>query len=471
MNTSSSSAFPVKKIAFSQKIFWGLGGLTAAMVNAVMILALPIYSVGYGVSATWMGLALAVPRLWDAISDPLIGYWSDETRSRWGRRRPFIFAGAIFTGIFFWIIWIPPAGWPQAGLFTWFLGMSLLFFTAFTVWNIPWTALGLELSPDPQERTTVQVYRTAFASLASFLAPAALPLAFAWGRGDETRGIVWVGLILGLILAGCALPGIFCRERFQAATKPAGNLWRSASIAFRNRPFALLCGYTTLYTGGILAVQQMSYYINIFHVFGDLPFQAAKEAASMKLFWNGMTGAVTGLVFLPLLTPMTARLGKRKTLLLGAALVALATASTWFLFTPLNPWLQVIMFLLFAPGSAIVWCVIPSMIADLCDLDELQTGERREGMYSAIWNWLLKLGAALAMAISGMLINFAGIVDGAGEQTAGAVLNIRLLFAFTPFICILCGIACVRLYRVTEREIEEARVQLMRREPQHETAT
>ena len=471
MNPHASPPSRVQHIALSQKLFWGVGGLTAAMVNAVMILAMPIYSVGYGVSATLIGLALAAPRLWDAISDPLVGYWSDETRSRWGRRRPFIFVGSILTGLFFWLVWMPPAGWSHSGLLAWFLGMSLLFFTAFTVWNIPWTALGLELSPDPKERTSVQVYRSAFAAFAAFLAPAALPLAFSWGGGDETKGIVWVGLLFGLILTLCALPGIFCRERFQASVKPAGSLWRSAAIAFRNRPFALLCGYTTLYTAGILAVQQMSYYINIYHVFGALPFQEAKEASGMMLFWAGIVGVVAGLVFLPLISPVAARIGKRKTLLWGASLVVLAKASCWFLYTPSNPWLQLIAALLFAPGSAIVWCVIPSMIADLCDLDELQTGERREGMYSALWNWLLKLGAALAMAVSGALINFAGIIDGTGDQTAGAVFNIRLLFAFMPVLCIIVGIVCLWLYPVTERDAEDARDRLLRRDPRHETAT
>jgi GPH family glycoside/pentoside/hexuronide:cation symporter len=453
----------IEHIPFSQKIYWGMGGLTASMVNAVMIMAMPIYSLGFGVSAFWIGIALAVPRFVDAVFDPIIGYISDETRSRWGRRRPYILVGGILLGLFFWLLWAPPRSLGPNGMLIWFTAFNIAYFTFFSIWNVPWTALGFELTPDPKERTSVQVYRSAMATGTTFLVPLMLPLSFAWGGGDETKGVFWVGLLFGGIMTLFAIPGFFCRERFQTSSKPRTSFIQSLIASLRYRPFALLCGYTTLYVAGILAVSQMGYYINVFHVFGELEFQEAKVAAGNISFWTGIVGAVAGLAILPFLAPMAARIGKKNTLLGGAVAVLLSQALTWFCFSPSHPWLQVILQLLFAPASSLIWCIIPSMIADICDLDELQSGERREGMFGAIWYTLLKLGAALAMAVSGLLISLGGIVDGVAKQSPEAVLNARLVFAILPMACVAIGAFFILKYSITERDAEEAREQLSRK--------
>lgn len=448
-------------VPLPQKAFWGLGGLTVDMVNALWVLAMPIFSVGLGVKAAWIGFALALPRIWDAISDPLMGHISDNTRSRFGRRRPYIFFGAIGLGLSFALLWMPSRSWSEPALLAWFITMSLLFFTFLTMWQIPWTALGLELTPDVKERNGVQAIRSWFATGAAFIIPAIMPLAFRLGDGNEVEGVRTLGWLIGGIMTVCAiLSAFFCKEKVQTESTPKISFWQSAKYTFKDRRFIGLCTYVALFTGGILLVSQMGYYINVFFVYGNLPLQEAKEAASDIMFWGGISGAVSNLAAVPLIAWMANRLGKKPTLLVGIIIVAFGQLIKWFFFIPQNPWLQVWLSLIIYPGIALTWTIIPSMIADICDFDELETGQRREGMYSATFSWLLKVGVTVAMALSGWLINLAGIVDSAETQTPQAVHNIRLLFTLLPSIFVIIGGFFVIRYPITEKDAERVKEQL-----------
>jgi len=457
-------AHPAHFVPYPRKIAWGLGGLTVDMVNVLWVLAMPVFSVGLGVKAALIGVALAVPRVWDAISDPLMGHISDNTRSRWGRRRPYIFVGAIGLGISFALLWMPSPEWSETVVLAWFIGMSLLFFTFLTIWQIPWTALGLELTPDVRERNGVQAVRSWFATGAAFIIPAILPLAFYFGEGDEVAGVRTLGWMVGGIMALCAiLAAIFCEEKVQAERLPKISFWKSARYTLKDRRFLGLCAYAALFTGGILLVSQMGYYINVFFVYGSLPLQEAKEAASNVMFWGGISGAVSNLAAVPLIAWLANRLGKKPTLLLGVLVVAFGQLIKWFFFIPESPYLQVWLSLIIYPGIIVTWTLIPSMIADICDFDELETGQRREGMYSATFAWLLKVGVTIAMALSGWLINVAGIVDSAETQTPEAIRNMRILFTVLPTIFVVLGGLFVLRYPIREEDAEAVKEALAKR--------
>ena len=469
MKSSKNPTRPAHLVPLPKKIAWGLGGLTNDMVNALWVLAMPIFSLGFGVKATWIGFALALPRVWDAISDPLMGHISDNTRSRWGRRRPYVLIGSIGLGLTFALLWMPSAAWSEAGLLAWFIVLSLLFFTFLTIWNIPWTALGLDLTPDVKERNSVQAVRSWFANGAAFIIPAIMPLAFFFGNGDEVVGVRTVGIGVGIImtLAGI-MAAIFCKEsHIIESTAPKVSFLESAKYTFKNKNFIELCVFTALFCGGVLMVSPMGYYINIFYVYGDLPAQEAKQAASHVMFWGGIAGAITNLVAIPLIAWFANRCGKKSTLIGGIILVIVGQLIKWFFFIPENPYLQVWLSLIIYPGLILVWTIVPSMYADICDRDELKTGTRREGMYSATSAWLLKVGVTIAMAMSGWLINVAGIVDSADVQTPQAVFNMRLLFTLLPSIFTLIGGFFVFRYPFTEKDAEDVKEKLEKR---HATA-
>ena len=468
-SSESPKSQPAHYVSYPRKIAWGLGGLTNDMVNALWVLAMPIFSLGLGVKAAWIGLALALPRLWDGIADPLMGHISDNTRSRFGRRRPYILFGGIGLAIVFGLMWMPSREWSEVMLLSWFTGMSLLFFTFFTMWNIPWTALGLELTPDVKERNGVQAVRSWFSAGAAFIIPTIMPLAFRLGDGDEVEGVRVLGWLVGAVMCVCAISAaFFCKERFTTSegvgeaikSPPKVSFWASVKYTFKDQRFIGLCVYASLFCGGILLVSQMGYYINVFYVYGALPFQEAKQAASDVMFWGGIVGAASNLAAVPLIVWAANRIGKKKTLLWGILVVAIGQGIKWFFFIPENPYLQVWLSLLIYPGIILTWTLIPSMMADVCDFDELENGVRREGMYSATFAWLLKVGVTIAMAMSGWLINVAGIVDVAEFQTPEAIRNVRLLFTLLPSIFVIIGGIFILRYPITEAAAERVKKQL-----------
>ena len=463
---------PAHLVSIPRKIAWGLGGLTNDMVNALMLLAMPIFSVALGVKATWIGIALALPRVWDAIADPLMGHISDNTRSRWGRRRPYILLGGIGIGLTFALLWMPNTGWSEVGLLTWFIVMSLLFYTFFTMWNIPWMALGLDLTPDVKERNSVQATRSMLAQGAAFIIPWIMPLAFYLGKNnrvegvaDEVIGVRTVGIIVGCIMALTAImAAFFCKEsHVTAKSEPKVPFLKSAKYTLKNKHFIGLCVFTALFCGGVVMVGPMSYYINVFYVYGNLPIQEAKELASKVMAWGGTVGAIASLVAVPIISWCASRYGKKQTLIGGIALIVIGQLIKWYFYVPENPYLQVWLSLIIYPGLVLVWTIVPSMYADICDRDDLETGTRREGMYSATSAWLLKVGVTIAVAASGWLINVAGISDTADVQTPEAVLNMRLLFTLLPSIFTLLGGYFVFRYPFTEKDAELVKEQLAER--------
>ncbi len=452
------------KVSVFHKSAWGVGGLACDMVNALWILALPIFSVGLGVKASLMGLALAIPRIVDAVLDPLIGSLSDNTRSRWGRRRPYVLVGGIGMGLCFAVMWMPTKGLSEMGLFTWFTVFSILYFVFFTIWNIPWTAMGLEITPDVKERNSIQAFRGWFATGAAFLLPAVMPLAFYFGKGDETKGVVYVGMIAGGVMILSAISAaLFVKERSEFSDLPRVPFIASAKATLKNRSFLGLCLYAALFCGGVLVVSQMSYYLNVFYVFKDLPLQEAKETSSKIMFWGGIVGAASNLAAVPLIALCANRFGKKSTLLGGIILVAVGQGLKWFGWSPAIPTLQIWLSVIIYPGLILTWTIIPSMIADLCDVDELENGERREGMYSATFGLLLKIGVTIAMALSGWMISVSGVIDTAEAQTPEAIMNLRILFAVLPSVFTLLGGIFILKYPVTEAMAEEVKAKLAER--------
>jgi len=456
------------KVPVSHKIAWGVGGLACDMVNALWILALPIFSVGLGVKASLMGLALALPRIVDGVLDPVLGSLSDNTHSRWGRRRPYILVGAIGMGVCFALMWTPNRTWGEMGLFTWFTVFSILYFVFFTIWNIPWTALGYEITPDVKERNSVQAFRSWFSTGAAFLLPAIMPLAIYFGKSNavegvphEVQGVVLVGLIAGGVMILSAIPAaIFIKERPEFSSLPRVPFIASAKATLKNRSFLWLCLYAALFCGGVLVVSPMSYYLNVFYVYKGLPLQEAKEASSHVMFWGGIVGAASNLVAVPLIAMCANRFGKKATLLGGIVLVAVGQFLKWNCWSPEHPSLQIWLSVLIYPGLILTWTIVPSMIADLCDIDELENGERREGMYSATFGLILKVGVTIAMALSGWLITASGIIDTDESQTLESIMNLRVLFAVLPSVLTLLGGVFILKYPVTEAMAEEVKAKL-----------
>jgi len=450
---------PLKK---RTKAAWATGAMADVfMANSFSYLALPIYNVALKVDPVMLGWAMALPRIWDAFADPLIGNASDNTRTRWGRRRPFIFFGALASGVCFALVWMPPAAAGTTTIAVYFLLMSLIYYTAYTAFTVPWGALGLQLTNDYAERTNVQGWKNVFQSTGAAFLGVLWWLSFRLGD-NEVEGVRWVGLIFGglIVLAGL-VPVIFLRESGAGLSQPKIPFWPSVKSTFRNRAFLCVVGFTLCTVFGIFTVNAFALYINILHVYGG-----DKEAVSSLNMVMNAVFQFSGLAMTPLIVYASHRLGKRHALGAGLCLVIVGFLASWWTYTPVAPYLQGVTLGLISIGLACLWIIGPSMLADVCDLDELSTGRRREGMYSASYSWAIKGGIALTMLLSGYMLKFSGydaVLEAA--QAEGVVDRLRLLYMTVPAgLCVL-ALIFVYLYPLTEAKTLAVRDELERRRP------
>jgi glycoside/pentoside/hexuronide:cation symporter, GPH family len=463
---SASSTAPADRVPTGRRLAYGAGAYADNfMQNGIGNMANPFFNLALGLHPALVGLALSIPRLWDAITDPIMGNITDRARTRWGRRRPFIFAGAILSGLLFALLWFVPSDWGQFSHFFWFLGISLLFYTAYTVFAVPFVALGFELTPDYHERTRVLAVRTFFGSLAGISIQWMFWLTQRPVFDGTAEGMRYVGVGVGLLIAGLGCcTAIFIPERKLAAIaegqRPAPVPLRTAIGQTLAVPaFRLVLVVLVAMAIGLFTVHSLGFYVNVYHVHGG----DAKAAAAIQ-GWNGTAYHVTTLLTLPLITWASTRFGKRRTLFACLLLPFFGTLTKWFTYTPELPWLQLLTPVLLAPGMACLWTLLGSMVADICDVDELKHGERREGLFGAVYGWVFKLGLSAALVIGGYVLDWTGF-DAAlgGAQSPGTLTAIRVVFTLVPALGIAIALVLVARFPITESDARATRAELERR--------
>ena len=467
---------PQDRIPFFQKIVYGTGAfvnntLAAAIGNMMIILNL-----GFGMNPALVGLLGSLPRLTDAFTDPLMGYISDNTRSRWGRRRPYIFVGAISAGIVFALLWQMPLGRSEAYYFWWFLGGSIIFFLAYTVFATPWVALGYELTPDYHERTRLmgtQNFIGQFAYMISGYFLAITNLDYFESMADGAAGLaIAIGAVV--IVVG-VLPAIFLRERFTAgATETVAvdvataepsleKMKRNTKLFFAGfatslkfKPFLKLCIATFLVFNGFIMIAAFQSYVIIYYVFGG----DTKEG-SLMFGHTMLVAAVSTFVIIILITWLCPKYGKRRAFYVTTGISMLGYLLKWVCYTPDIPLLVLLPPVLIAFGFGGLFTLMPAMVADVVDADELETHKRREGMYGSIFWWVVKLGSAVALAVGGILLNATGFdVALGGDQAAKTIFQMRLLDIGIPVATSAIAIWAIYTYPITERKAHDIRTQL-----------
>ena len=471
---------PEDRIPFNLKLVYGLGAfvnnLLAAAIGGMVI----VLNLGLGMNPALVGLLGALPRLTDAITDPLMGYISDKTESRWGRRRPYIFVGAIAVGIVFALLWQLPPGRSESFYFWFFLIGSFFFYLAYTVFATPWVALGYELTPDYHERTRLMGVTNFVGQIPYMIAPYFLAIMHSerW-FDDMVDGAAGLSIIIGIfVVAVGVMPAIFLRERFKAIAEaeahetdeqPDGG----GSAVMRNiagflhgfmmtlkfKPFLKLCAATFLVFNGFILIASFQSYVIIYYVFaGDT------DTGATFVGHSGLLGAISTLFVIIFVTWLGTKIGKRRAFFVTTGISMLGFALKWFCYNPDNPWLLLLPAPLMAFGLGGLFTLMPSMIADVVDMDELETHERREGMYGSIFWWVVKLGMAVAIAGGGVLLNVTGFdVALEGNQAEETIYLMRMFDAFVP--CIASGLAiwAIAAFSITEEKAHEVRLELERR--------
>ena len=461
------------RVSFPRMIAYGLGGFTNNLLAAASGGMMVVLNLGYGMNPALVGLLSAIPRFTDAATDPVMGYISDNTRSRWGRRRPFIFVGAILAGVFFAALWQLPRDAGEGLLFGLFLAGSLLFFLGYTVFATPWVALGYELTPDYHERTRLMGVQNFFSQCAYLIAPWFLWFMKLDFFTDIRDGASSLAVLVGVAcIAVGVLPAILLRERFRNTA--AGSLETASRLerisgevrrflkgfaqSLRNRPFLKLCGATFLVFNGFQLIAAFQSYVIIYYIFaGDL------GSAGYYIGLFGTIATISTFAVVAFAAWLGTVVGKRHAFFVCIGISTLGYALKWFCYDPANPVLLLLPAPLLAFGLGSLFTLMPSMVADVCDLDELKTGERREGMYGSIYWWVVKLGMAAALAAGGFLLNFTGFdVSLEGDQTVNALFWMRVCDVVIPVITSLLAIALVASYDLSESKAREIRARLGR---------
>lgn len=466
------------KIPRIQKVAYGIGSLVNNLLGAAIGMMAIVLNLGLGIDPVVVGTLMALPRLLDAVTDPLMGYISDHAKFRWGRRRPFIFFGALASGLVFALLWQLPSGYSQHFYFWYFLIGANLFYLAYTVYATPWVALGYEMTPDYHERTRLM----GVSNFMGQIAWVAVPWFYAFMENDQffpdaVTGARWLAVLVGIFVAIFGLvPACFCRERMQAIAEsenPTGprngflqtagqktlDFLRGFLATMKFRPFLILCGATFLVFNGFMLVSAFSSYVMIYYVYGG-----DKDLGAKLMGWNGTLSALATFLVILLVTWLGTRIGKRKTFFFSTGISVVGYLLKWFCYSRSNPYLILVPTPLIAFGLGGLFVLMGSMIADVCDFDELQTGQRREGMFGAVFWWVVKLGMALALALSGYALNFTGFDVNLGSgQSERTLFLMRLLDIGVPALTSALAILLVAAYPLTEAMAHEVRTQLEKR--------
>ncbi len=468
MNAVHYQTKPCDRIPVFRKVAYGSGAVTNNILGAALGYMSIVLNIGYGLNPAVIGILLAIPRLTDALTDPIMGYISDNTVSRHGRRRPYIFWGAISVGIIFALMWQLPRGHSDLFYSAAFLIGSLLFYLAYTVFATPWVALGYEMTPDYHERTRVQGVSNFMGQLGFFIVPwlYAIMENDRW-FSDSIQGVQTLAIILGVLVAVLGvLPAMICKEKFipradqpkekKSPQQVLGEFIQAFTITIRCKPFLKLCGATFFLFNGLMLVGSFGSYINIFYVCGGDQDLGAKY---MGLF--GTLSSITVFLVIPFITFLSKKIGKKKAFILASSITLIGSLLKWPCYNPHLPALILVPAPLISFGMGALFTLMGSMIADVCDLDELQTGARREGMFGSIYWWVVKLGMAMAFALAGGLLNATGFnVDLSGNQTEQTFLLMRIMDVVIPAATSLIAIWIIATFSLTEQQAHDVRLKL-----------
>lgn len=453
MSTSAPTPLAADRLPFFRKVAYGLGSSCDMWGHWLYpSMAYPVFNLYLGVPPHLIGVVLMINRLADALSDPFFGWLSDNTRTRFGRRRPFILIGALLSGLGLPLLFLASPTWSPTQLFWFMLSSALLYVPLMSCFNLPYQSLGAELTPDYDERTSVMSIRGALQKIAELALYFALPFtSLAWfadpvtGKPNTLLGaqVYCAGLGVLMMIIGVVI-FFSVRERYYEHLVAQGQskvrLRESFYEALKCAPFRLQLGMTLAFATGTSMVSALGYYATVYVVCGG-------DSVSGN-WWNARMGIAYmagGFLAAPVFAFLARRLGKHRAagVAIGAGIAAFG--GTWWLYTPAVPWLQVLASggIGFASGG--FWMLLPAMGADIMDYDELQTGKRREGAFSACGSWLSKVGMSIGAGAAGFVLNATGFDAKLEVQSPDTLFLIRVMLATIPVVGL--GIAFVFLLR------------------------
>ena len=462
------------KVPLVQKIAFGIGMLGNQMFPAALGIFMVVLIQNLGFNPLLYSVIAFVPRLVDAITDPLMGFISDNTKSTWGKRRQYVFIGGIITGLSFIAMWQLYSANGIVFNFWYFLSLSLAFYLGITIFSIPFVAMGYEMSDDFHERTRIMAVSQFIGQFAWVIAPWIWviiydPAIFI----DPETGTRQLSIIIGVVCTIFAItPAIFIRSKstlnddhlIPVSRENIGNSFKNIFVifkdAYQNIPFRKLCIATFLVFNSFQTIAAFSFFIIVYYLFnGDA------GAAGVWPTLHGSVGAIcTSFLVIPILSKMAQSVGKKTTFLISQGISVIGYILFWFLFIPGKPHMFLFALPFFSFGIGGLFTLMMSMTADVCDLEELENGlPRKEASFGAIYWWMVKLGTAIAGLFSGIILYSVGFIAGAGTQTEGAMDGLRFFYSAIPILGTLGAIYVMKDYDIDEQRAEEIKAELKQR--------
>ncbi|MEL0275045.1 MAG: MFS transporter [Flavobacteriaceae bacterium] len=464
-----SNLSPSVKVPMTQKIAFGVGMLANQMFPAAISIFIVVLVQDLGFPGWMWGVVSLAPRIFDSLTDPIMGFISDNTKSKWGRRRQYVFLGAITMGVSFVIMWQLFRDSSIDYNFAYFLFWSIVFYLGLTIFSVPYVAMGYEMSDDFHERTSIMAIAQWIGQWAWVIAPWFWVIMYdtAW---FETADVavrelaIWVGLACAI----CAMvPAIFIKskstleENYSSMTlKNIGGsfikIWDSFGEAFTSAPFRKLCFATFLIFNAFNTVAAFTFFIIVYYLFnGD-----AGAAGIWPTLFGSVGALCTTFLVIPIVAKMSKAFGKKNAFLISQSISVLGYVMLWFLFVPGKPYLFLIALPFFSFGIGGLFTIMMSMTADVIDLDELTSGQRREGVFGAIYWWMVKFGFAIAGGLSGAIFSFIGFDTALEVQPESAIIGLRLFFSGLPILGTVIAMLIMRNYDISEERANEIKEQL-----------
>jgi GPH family glycoside/pentoside/hexuronide:cation symporter len=442
-----------QKISPLEKIGYGLGDTASNIVFQTVMLLMPLfYTDIFGISAAAMGWLFLAVRILDAITDPMMGAVCDRTNTRWGKFRPYMLWLCVPYAVICVITFTTPEYSPSGKLLYAYLTYSLLI-VIYTAINIPYCALGGVITPDSQERVSLNSYRFFLATAGGVLvASCTLPLVHQLGRGNDQKGYQLAMVIFGILAVFMFLASFFLtRERVVQVSDKKSTLWKDLKILFANDQWVVIATVNfVLLIPLVIRASAAAYYMK---------WVAGRSDLITAFLTTGMAASMIGATFA---SPLTRRLSKVKSYMLIQFVITVVSASMYFI----GRSQLALMFILFTVvqffgqmASPILW----AMMADTADYGEYKSQRRITGLVFSGALFTLKLGMALGGAILGWLLAYYGYQQQAEVQTPKAIKGIVLVFTVIPAIGHLLVMFLISRYKLDDKRFAEIRAELDRR--------
>lgn len=432
-----------EKVSVSVKMAYGAGDFGANLVfQTVMLYMMYFFTDVFLIGAATAGLISFASKLWDGITDPLMGFISDRTRTRWGSKRPYLLFGSIPLGVLFFLLFFSPE-MPESGRVIYALILFLLLNTAYTVVNIPYGALTADITLSSKERSSITGYRMFFAIVATlFVAGATKPLSGMFEK--EAVGFRFVAGIYALLAIGFTLVTFFfVKEKYGSDRQKSDSFSLSevATIIKNNRPFIHLSLGTVFHLAAVSLIASMvNYYFK---------YNMQREDFIPVAFLSLLGAAVLSL---PLWVYISNKAGKKTAFNLGMSLLGSALVPLYFV-ESFNIALFVPVLIVAGVGMSTIYLSPWSMIPDTVEYSQHKTGLRREGILYGFFYFGQKLAAGLALLVSGFGLDLFGYVQpstgGAALQSAEATEGILVLTTLVPIFFIIIGAFFISRYSIT----------------------